>query len=137
MAAEGIETLIGPLARPTAADESLPQGGAQKSPGMLERHYAPGLPLRMNAAPGDAGAGEAVLAFGPDAPAPGEENAPGDTMNLSPTGDLEEAAANLFSMIRALDGPPFTGIAVMPVPDIGLGRAINDRLRRATQPAAD
>ncbi len=54
-------------------------------------------------------------------------------MNLSPTGDLEEAAANLFSMIRALDGPPFEKIAVMTVPDHGLGRAINDRLRRATR----
>ena len=129
VAQEDIEALIGPLARPTAADESLAQGGAQKSPGMLERHYAPGLPLRMNAAPGDAGAEEALLAFGPDAPAPGEENA----MNLSPTGDLEEAAANLFSMIRALDGPPFEKIAVMTVPDHGLGRAINDRLRRATR----
>ena len=55
--------------------------------------------------------------------------------NIVSDRDLEEAAANLFSMIRALDGPPFTGIAVMPVPDIGLGRAINDRLRRAVQPA--
>jgi L-threonylcarbamoyladenylate synthase len=56
-------------------------------------------------------------------------------MNLSPTGDLEEAAANLFAMMRALDGPPFEAIAVMPVPDRGLGRAINDRLRRGVGPA--
>ncbi len=54
-------------------------------------------------------------------------------MNLSPTGELEEAAANLFSMLRALDGPPFKGIPVMADPDTGLGRAINDRLRRAAR----
>jgi L-threonylcarbamoyladenylate synthase len=126
VAEEDIEALIGPLARPAETN-----GGARKSPGMLERHYAPDLPLRLDAT--EARPGEALLAFGPGAP----EDAPGDTMNLSPTGDLEEAAANLFAMIRALDGPPFTGIAVMPVPDIGLGRAINDRLRRATQAGGD
>ena len=125
MAAEDIEALIGPLARPSATDENA----AQKSPGMLERHYASGLPLRMNAAPGDTGPSEALLAFGPEAPP--------DAMNLSPTGDLEEDAANLFSMIRTLDGPPLENIAVMTVPDHGLVRAINDRLRRATQPAGD
>ena len=54
-------------------------------------------------------------------------------MNLSPSGDLEEAAANLFAMIRVLDGPPFTGIAVMAIPEYGLGLAINDRLVRAAQ----
>ncbi len=127
VAEEDIEALIGPLARPaeTNGDE------ARKSPGMMDRHYAPDLPLRLDAT--EARAGEALLAFGPNAP----EDAPGDTMNLSPTGDLSEAAANLFSMIRALDGPPFEAIAVMPVPDQGLGRAINDRLRRATQPVGD
>ena len=89
----------------------------------MERHYAPGLPLRLGAT--EAGLGEALLGFGPDAPE--------DAMNLSPTGDLREAAANLFAMIRSLDGPPFTAIAVMAVPETGLGRAINDRLRRATR----
>jgi L-threonylcarbamoyladenylate synthase len=74
--------------------------------------------------------GEGFLAFGPGAPVGTKE-----TMNLSPTGDLEEAAANLFAMMRALDGPPFEAIAVMPVPDRGLGRAINDRLRRGVGPA--
>ena len=118
--AEDIEDLIGTLTRPSAMDNK-----AKKSPGMLDRHYAPDLALRLDAT--EAGPGEALLAFGPDAPA--------DAMNLSPTGDLKEAAANLFSMIRALDGPPFTGIAVMAVPDDGLGQAINDRLRRAVQPA--
>jgi L-threonylcarbamoyladenylate synthase len=71
-----------------------------------------------------AGPGEALLAFGPDAP----DGAP----NLSPTGNLEEAAANFFAMIRALDTADNRGIAVMPIPDSGLGRAINDRLRRAS-----
>jgi L-threonylcarbamoyladenylate synthase len=53
---------------------------------------------------------------------------------LSPTGDLAEAAANLFAMLRRLDRPPFNVIAVMPIPEQGLGRAINDRLRRAAAP---
>jgi L-threonylcarbamoyladenylate synthase len=55
-------------------------------------------------------------------------------LNLSPRGDLIEAAANLFAMLRRLDRPGFTGIAVMPIPEDGLGRAINDRLRRAAAP---
>ena len=118
IAAEDIEAVIGPLSAPTDNGNESP-----KSPGMLERHYAPDLPLRLDAT--EARPGETLLAFGPDA-------TPED-MNLSPTGDLEEAAANLFSMIRTMDGPPFSGIAVMAVPDHGLGRAINDRLRRAAQ----
>ena len=91
---------------------------------MLARHYAPGKPLRLNAAKAEAG--EALLAFGPDAPA--------DALNLSPAGDLTEAASNLFAMLHALDAGPARAIAVMPVPDRGLGRAINDRLRRAARP---
>ena len=55
-------------------------------------------------------------------------------MWLSRTGDLAEAAANLFTLLRQLDRPEFTGIAVMPIPERGLGRAINDRLRRAAGP---
>jgi len=120
IAPEDIEALIGPLAQPSATD-----GEAKKSPGMMDRHYAPELPLRLDAT--KPRGGEALLAFGPLPP--GTEEA----MNLSPTGDLREAASNLFSMIRTLDGPPFTGIAVMAVPDVGLGRAINDRLQRARQ----
>jgi len=119
VAAEKIAAVIGPLAMPGA-------GAAPKSPGMLERHYAPELPLRLDVAA--AQPGEALLAFGP--------NAPEDSINLSAAGDLEEAAANLFAMLRAVDGPPFTAIAVMPVPDVGLGRAINDRLRRAARAPA-
>ena len=111
---EDIEAVVGPLAAAAA-------GKRPKSPGMLERHYAPSLPLRLNAA--EARPGEALLAFGP--------GVPGAALNLSPGGDVEEAAANLFAMIRALDRPRFQAIAVMPIPEQGLGRAINDRLRRA------
>jgi len=96
---------------------------AIRSPGMLESHYAPGLPLRLEAT--NAMAGEALLGFGP---------APNATLNLSEGGDLREAAANLFAFLRALDRSEFTGIAVMPIPENGLGRAINDRLRRAAAP---
>jgi len=123
--AEAIATLIG------AVRSEAPTPGADtfalKSPGQLPSHYAPGLPLRMNVRA--LAAREALLAFGP-APLAG---AP-ETLNLSPTGDLTEAAANLFAMLHALDRPEFTGIAVMPVPETGLGRAINDRLRRAALP---
>jgi len=119
LAVEDIEAVIGPLLMPSS---NGPDNEAKKSPGMMDRHYAPELPLRLNAE--HAGPGEVLLGFGVQAPA--------ETMNLSPTGDLEEAAANLFAMIRSLDGPPFSAIAVMTIPETGLGRAINDRLRRAT-----
>ena len=109
-----IEALIGPLAEAEA--------DAKRSPGRLARHYAPQAPVRLKAA--EPAAGEAYLAFGP-APA-GEA-----IWNLSPTGDLREAAANLFAYLRAADRTNPTGIAVAPVPDIGLGEAINDRLKRA------
>ena len=119
--AEDLEQAAGAVREVSAAatgDEGL------ASPGMLARHYAPGKPLRLNAAKAEAG--EALLAFGPDAPA--------DALNLSPAGDLTEAASNLFAMLHALDAGPARAIAVMPVPDRGLGRAINDRLRRAARP---
>jgi L-threonylcarbamoyladenylate synthase len=107
----------------TALGRSVPVAGAAdaiRAPGMLESHYAPGLPLRLQA--GHANPGEALLGFGP---------APDATLNLSETGDLREAAANLFAMLRELDHPDHSGIAVMPIPETGLGRAINDRLKRA------
>ena len=94
------------------------------SPGMLASHYAPSLPLRPDAT--NRRAGEALLGFGP-----GDKDA---DLNLSATGDLVEAAANLFAMLRALDRSPFTAIAVAPIPDHGLGRAINDRIARAAAP---
>ncbi|MDD4617409.1 MAG: L-threonylcarbamoyladenylate synthase [Alphaproteobacteria bacterium] len=97
---------------------------APMSPGMLSSHYAPHLPVRLNAK--GAERNEAYLAFGIT-----EGNAGAASLNLSPSGDLSEAAANLFAMMRALDTPPHSGIAVAPIPMTGLGLAINDRLRRA------
>jgi len=100
---------------------------APLAPGMLASHYAPQTPLRLNAA--TVNAGEALLAFGADVPA-------GTTrvLNLSARGDLVEAAANLFAHLRALDACGARAIAVMPIPDEGLGEAINDRLVRAAAP---
>jgi L-threonylcarbamoyladenylate synthase len=116
---EEIEEFVGTLAAATS-------GAAPKSPGQLESHYAPALPLRLEAR--DAGPDEALLAFGPGVPEGARV-----TLNLSRSGDLVEAAANLFAMLRQLDRSGCRAIAVMPVPDSGLGRAINDRLRRAAR----
>ena len=119
-AVEELERVVGPIAGAAV--------GPLRSPGMLRRHYAPGRPLRLNAT--HARPGEALLGFGAMAvPA---------TLNLSRRGDLLEAAANLFAMLRALDAAlGYTGIAVAPIPEQGLGLAINDRLRRAATPADD
>jgi L-threonylcarbamoyladenylate synthase len=119
VASEQLTEFLGPIAAPAT--------GRPKSPGMLVSHYAPSLPLRLDAI--SAQPGEALLAFGPEAPSGFAE-----VLWLSPPGDLAEAAANLFAMLRRLDRPPFNGIAVMPIPEQGLGRAINDRLRRAAAP---
>jgi L-threonylcarbamoyladenylate synthase len=100
------------------------------APGMMASHYAPRSKLRLNAT--SVNAGEAVLAFGPNLP-PGSERAV-SVLNLSPAGDLVEAAANLFSDLRTLDAAEATAIAVMKVPMEGLGEAINDRLARAAAP---
>lgn len=109
-----IESLIGPLLEA--------EGDAKRSPGRLARHYAPNAPVRLDArAPRE---GEAFLAFGP-AP-PGER-----VWTLSATGDLREAAANLFAFLRAADRSTPVAIAVASIPHEGLGEAINDRLRRA------
>ena len=104
--------------------------GAPRSPGRLPSHYAPRLPVRLDAT--GARPGEALLAFGPMAP-PGFA----EVLWLSKSGDLAETAANLFAMLRRLDQPGFAGIAVMPIPEVGLGHAINDRLRRAAAPRSD
>lgn len=117
IATEELEALLGPLAMPSA-------DGAPRAPGMLASHYAPSLPLRLNAKSVDGG--EALLAFGPHVPSGAAE-----TRWLSKSADVKEAAANLFAMLRAVDRADFTAIAVMPIPEHGLGRAINDRLRRA------
>jgi len=98
-------------------------GQAPRSPGQIARHYAPSIPVRLNAS--DAVAGEVLLGFG--------SGVPEGVQNLSPSGDLTEAAANLFAALRALDSPEHRAIAVMPIPETGLGRAINDRLRRAAE----
>ena len=103
---------------------------APRAPGMLASHYAPRARLRLGAQTVERG--EALLAFGPTLP-PGAAQAMA-TRNLSPTGDLIEAAANLFSHLRALDATGPTAIAVMPVPHDDLGEAINDRLGRAAAP---
>jgi len=119
---EAIERVLGhPLA---VANE--PPDEAPLAPGMLASHYAPRTPLRLNAS--DLRPGEALLALGADAP-----NA-ARVLNLSISGDLVEAAANLFSHLRALDNFGARAIAVMPIPNEGLGEAINDRLARAAAP---
>ena len=112
------ETLDAALGRPLA--EGWADPAAPNAPGQLTSHYAPQAALRLNAP--DAHPGEVHIAFGTPGP-----------FSLSPTGDLVEAAARLFDMLRRADreGRP---IAVAPIPDHGLGAAINDRLRRAAAP---
>jgi L-threonylcarbamoyladenylate synthase len=120
---EDLEATIGPLTPEPAQthDRDL------RSPGRLRSHYAPSLPVRLDAI--SVAQDEALLAFG-DRPLHGAAQ----TLNLSPPGDLVEAAANLFAMLRALDRPEHRAIAVMPVPGHGLGAAIRDRLERAAAP---
>jgi L-threonylcarbamoyladenylate synthase len=109
-----IEAVVGPLAEAKA--------DARRSPGRLATHYAPEAPVRINAEGPQPG--EAFLAFGP--PPPGER-----VWTLSAARDLAEAAANLFAMLRAADRARPAAIAIAPIPDEGLGEAINDRLKRA------
>jgi L-threonylcarbamoyladenylate synthase len=118
VAREEIEAVAGPLAE---------AGGKITSPGQLVNHYAPRADMRLGAT--DVKSNEALLAFGAHVP-----DGAAMTLNLSTTGDLTEAAANLFAMLRALDAGGAPSIAVMPVPLHGLGEAINDRLRRAAAP---
>jgi L-threonylcarbamoyladenylate synthase len=119
-----IERVLGRALADAPSSETLSE--MPTAPGMLASHYAPKALLRLNAEA--ARPGEALLAFGHTT------NAPADTLNLSPRGNLVEAAANLFSHLRALDRRGAKMIAVMPVPDEDLGEAINDRLRRAAAP---
>jgi L-threonylcarbamoyladenylate synthase len=119
---DAIERVLGhALGEAEATSEAAPL-----APGMLASHYAPKSRLRLNAVTIDPG--EAVLGFG-DAPSGGSI-----MLNLSRSGDLVEAAANLFSHLRTLDACGARGIAVMPIPNEGLGEAINDRLARAASP---
>jgi L-threonylcarbamoyladenylate synthase len=126
---ESIEAVIGPVGRgiPHAVAEAA---RTLRSPGLMVSHYAPDLPVRLEAT--TVSAEEALLAFGlplPDA---------GLTFDLSPRRDLTEAASRLFEGLRWLDAEGtrrhLRGIAVMPVPREGLGLAINDRLQRAAAP---
>ena len=108
-------------------DDADSDSGQPLAPGMLASHYAPRTKVRLNAERIEAG--EALLAFGPGTIS--GTDASSAVMNLSARGDLNEAAANLFGYLRALDARGARAIAVMPVPHHGLGEAINDRLRRA------
>jgi L-threonylcarbamoyladenylate synthase len=121
-----IERLLGqPLKQPPQDPDS--GSGQPLAPGMLASHYAPRTRVRLDAA--SVAPGEALLAFGSNAVA--GVDAAAAVMNLSAQADLNEAAANLFGYLRALDAIGARAIAVMPVPHHGLGEAINDRLRRA------
>lgn len=106
------------------------QPEAPAAPGMLTSHYAPNAHMRLEAS--EVLPGEALLSFGPE-PLHGQENAVSE-VNLSPSGDLVEAAANLFWAMRTLDSTGATLIRVQFIPNSGLGEAINDRLRRAAAP---
>lgn len=115
LAREEIEAVVGPFAAAASAD-------AGRSPGRLALHYAPDAPVRLEARA--LRAGEAFLAFGP---APEGDR----VFQLSATAELAEAAANLFTLLRAADRTSPAAIAIAPIPGHGLGEAINDRLRRA------
>ncbi|MBF53990.1 MAG: threonylcarbamoyl-AMP synthase [Confluentimicrobium sp.] len=116
------EAIVAALGRPLADPLPVP-GDRPVAPGQLSSHYAPAAPVRLGVtvpAPG-----ERLLGFGPVA---------GAALNLSEAGDLAQAAANLFDHMRRLDAEGTAPIAVSPIPNHGLGRAINDRLRRAAAP---
>jgi len=112
------------------APDAAAASDAPRAPGMLASHYAPRTLLRLDVKRVEPS--EALLAFGPVL-AEGAERAM-KVLNLSARGDLIEAAANLFSHLRALDTAGASAIAAMPIPREGLGEAINDRLRRAAAP---
>jgi L-threonylcarbamoyladenylate synthase len=115
--------------------ELEPVGDNPKSPGQLLKHYAPQTPLRLKAV--DVRPGEALLAFGStrfmgiQGGGAAKDLPRAALLNLSESGDLNEAAANLFAMLHQLDTGGFKAIAVMDIPETGLGMAINDRLKRA------
>lgn len=114
-----VEAVAGPLVGA--------EGEAGRSPGRLALHYAPDAPVRLDVR--TPRAGEAWLAFGPGPDGPSSDRAA--VFQLSTSGDLREAAANLFAQLRAADRTRPAAIAVAPIPDHGLGEALNDRLRRA------
>jgi L-threonylcarbamoyladenylate synthase len=116
-----IEKVAGPLATP--ANSTI------RSPGQLASHYAPRASMRLNV--DSVGSGEALLAFGPQIPSGAKV-----TVNLSEAGDIREAAVRLFAALHTLDATGLP-IAVMPIPEGGLGEAINDRLQRAAASTND
>lgn len=120
-----IEALIGEPLALAASDDAAPM-----APGMMTSHYAPSASVRLAVA--ELHPGEALLAFGPSLPRNADQAVA--QFNLSVTGDLSEAAANLFTGLRRLDLSGAGSIAVQPIPSEGLGEAINDRLRRAAAP---
>ena len=122
LSGEDIERIVGPIERGTDAPKV-------EAPGMLLKHYAPNVPLRMNAR--SVRSDEALIAFG--------ESLSGAlvTRNLSVSGNLEEAAAKLFAVMKELENSGAKGIAVQPIPNHGLGSAINDRLTRAAEGSGD
>ena len=128
-----IESLIGVI----DTEFKVKKGQAPKAPGQLLRHYAPNAKIRLQAV--DVKKGEALLGFGSvKFMGVDEAGAASDLyetryQNLSETGDLEEAAANLFDMLQKLDHGAYDTIAVMDVPHVGIGVAINDRLSRAAK----
>jgi L-threonylcarbamoyladenylate synthase len=126
LARSEIERVLGRTLPAPSADAEQ-DSGQPLAPGMLASHYAPRTQVRLNADRIEPG--EALLAFGPGT-LPGIDGAVA-IMNLSPRSNVDEAAANLFGYLRALDVKGARAIAVMPIPHHGLGEAINDRLRRA------
>ncbi|WP_159999609.1 L-threonylcarbamoyladenylate synthase [Roseomonas sp. 18066] len=122
-----LEKLLGPIGRAAPAGS---EDEARPAPGMLSSHYAPSLPVRLEAT--TVAPDEALLAFGPALPGAGA------TWQLSESGDVVQAAARLFAGLRELDAEGrrlgLAAIAVQPVPMAGLGAAINDRLSRAAAP---
>jgi L-threonylcarbamoyladenylate synthase len=114
-----LEAVAGPLLAPDASAKAAPA-----SPGMVLRHYAPRAPVRLNGC--SASASEVMIGFGP--------GFDGADFNLSPSGDLVEAAANLFALLRAADALNPSAIVIASIPKAGLGEAIADRLARAAEP---
>jgi L-threonylcarbamoyladenylate synthase len=122
-----IEAILGESLQEKAGDAEAPL-----APGRLASHYAPEHRVRLDVS--TVHPGEACLAFGLPLP---EGASPALTLNLSEAGDLDEAAANLYRHLRAIDRLASSGIAVAPIPENGLGEAIRDRLARAAAPRGE
>lgn len=119
MAREELEAFTGEKIYLSHDNPDLP-----KAPGQLLKHYAPRMPMRINVEANDVKADEFFIGFG---------DVKGAQRNLSPSGDLCEAAANLFAFMREAEThSEYKGIAMSPIPENGLGLAINDRIRRAS-----